>query len=275
MNGSTSSARGRLPFQACPSEPRCSYCLYVPEQPARAVCAYVHGTERDAASYREALIPFAEACGCIILTPLFPAGIIEPDDVDNYKNIRFHDIRFDHLLLAMVDEVVQQYGLTERRFLLGGFSGGAQFAHRFYYLHPQRLLALSAAAPGRVTLPDEQLNWWLGVRDLPEQFGQPLQLDALRRVPVQLVIGADDTEDFMLDQTSPYWMPGVEHIGHTRIKRLRCLYASLTARGVDATLEIVPDTTHEAAPLIVRAAAFFANRLKEQPTHDASTASRL
>ena len=51
-------------------------------------------------------------------------------------------MRFDLLLLAMVDEVERKYGIDARRFCLFGFSGGGQFVHRFY-------MPASAAAVGR------------------------------------------------------------------------------------------------------------------------------
>ena len=43
-----------------------------------------------------------------------------------------------------------------------GFSGGAQFAHRFLYIHPGRLRAVSLGAPGLVTMLDETRAWWVG-----------------------------------------------------------------------------------------------------------------
>ncbi len=248
---------GQSPFIACQADVRFSYCLYVPEQPAHTLFVYVHGTERDAAWYRDRLIPFADEYGCIVLSPSFPAGLIEPDDPDNYKNIQFHGIRFDHVLLAMVEEVARRYGLPSERFLLGGFSGGAQFAHRFYYLHPERLLALSIAAPGRVTLLDEQRDWWLGVRDIQAQFGQALNHDALQQVSVQLIVGAADMADIPLDRSSPYWMPGVEHIGVNRVERLRQLHRNLLNHRIDASLEIIPGASHQADPLIEHSITFF------------------
>jgi poly(3-hydroxybutyrate) depolymerase len=85
------------------------------------------------------------------LAPLFPSGIIDPSDEDNYKFIKYHDIRFDHVLLAMIDEVAIKYRVNKDRFLLHGFSGGGQFVHRFFYLHPKRLMGVSIGAPGRIT----------------------------------------------------------------------------------------------------------------------------
>ena len=40
-----------------------------------------------------------------MLAPLFPVGLIEPGELSNFKRLKFHDMRFDLLLLSMVDEV--------------------------------------------------------------------------------------------------------------------------------------------------------------------------
>lgn len=61
--------------------------------------------------------------------------------------------QFDHVLLAMVDEIAP-LPLAAGRFLMHGFSGGGHFAHRFFSLHPRRLLGASIGAPGMVTLLD-------------------------------------------------------------------------------------------------------------------------
>ncbi|MEJ7757326.1 MAG: hypothetical protein WKF83_14410 [Nocardioidaceae bacterium] len=95
------------------------------------------------------------------MAPLFPAGIIEPDDIDNYKWLEYHGIRFDKILLAMVDEVAQKYHLDARRFLLHGFSGGGHFAHRFFYLHATRLQGFRSALrdSSRSSTPTNPGTW--------------------------------------------------------------------------------------------------------------------
>ncbi len=91
------------------------------------------------------------------------------------------DIRYDHILLAMVDEVGERLGRTFADFMLFGFSGGGHFAHRFFYLHPQRLSAVSIGAPGAVTLIDDQRDYWVGTRDLAARFGTAIDLPAMRK----------------------------------------------------------------------------------------------
>lgn len=175
--------KGRIPFTACRQDPRFSYCLYVPEchqvrpEQAAPLLVVVHGSARTAESFRDAFIEFAEQEGCVVLAPLFPIGAVMAEDADGYKLQPPRSYAYDQLLLAMVKEVAETFH-TERDFLLYGFSGGAQFAHRFYYLHPHRLKGLSVHAPGQVCLPAQNLS--TEVRQ------------AMRQVPVQLVIGSED-----------------------------------------------------------------------------------
>ena len=255
-------ATGSTPFITCQADQRVSYCLYVPARFAR-LCVYVHGTDREAAAARDALRDFAEARQCLVLAPLFPAGILAPADVDNYKGIAYHGLRFDTLLLAMIDEVAARYDVDAARFLLCGFSGGAQFVHRFYYLHPRRLAALSIAAPGKVTLPDAAHTWPIGVADLEARFGASLNVDSLRAVPVHLVVGSADADesDTRITATSRYWRPDANLAGVTRVERLQTLSRHLTALGVATTFELVPNAGHELAPLLARSVAFFAHLL--------------
>jgi poly(3-hydroxybutyrate) depolymerase len=219
-----------------------------------ALCIYVHGTYRDAAFFRDGLSDFAEAHHCLILAPLFPAGIIEPDDVDNYKFLLFHGLRFDTLLLQMVAEVRQRYAIAVSRFLLGGFSGGAQFAHRFFYLHPQQVQAVSVAAPGRVTMLDADADWWSGVRNVPTLFNTSIDLDALCTVPVQLSVGSEDIA--LLD----------EHVmGNTRLERVKKFYAHYQDYGLKVCLDVVAGAAHEGKPLLDQSIAFFESIL--EPEH--------
>lgn len=261
--------RGRTTVFACRAEQRCSYCLYVPERyqeegdERHPLVILVHGTDRTAQQYRDSFADFAEAHGCIVLAPLFPCGLIEPDDVDNYKFIKFHDIRFDHVLLAMVDEVAARYRVDAERFLLHGFSGGGHFAHRFFYLHPRRLRAVSVGAPGLVTLLEPERDWWVGVRDLEAQFGVRLDLDAMRAVAVQMVVGAEDTEtwEITIPAGSQYWMPGANDAGRTRIERLAALRASFERHGIPVRHDIVAGAGHWGFDVLEPVKAFFADTL--------------
>lgn len=120
---------GATTLMAARADQRVSYCLYVPESYEEdgdqeyPLVVLVHGTERGAQRYRDEFISFAESTQCIVLAPLFPAGIEVPGDLENYKFIEFRGMRFDLLLLDMADEVAGKYRLRGERFLIHGFSG--------------------------------------------------------------------------------------------------------------------------------------------------------
>ena len=110
----------RTSFIAYGADPRFSYCLFVPAE-IQQICVYVHGTYRDAAFYRDQLTDFAIRNQVLLVCPLFPAGLMDPWDVENYKLLRFHEIRYDLVLLGMLEEISQRYEVPRQRFMLGGF----------------------------------------------------------------------------------------------------------------------------------------------------------
>jgi poly(3-hydroxybutyrate) depolymerase len=254
-------ARGKTPVFAARCDQRFSYCLYVPESvgPEKAPLVVVqHGTERNFLLYRDHLAPFAEEHGAVVLAPLFPAGIVDPDDLHNFKFIEYQGIRYDEVLLAMVEEVAARYPVDADAFYLHGFSGGGQFAHRFLYLRPERLAGVSIGAPGRITRLDDSLPWWLGTEDFEERFGQPIDLDALRRVPVLMVVGDQDVDTWEIDNPGESnWMDGVEQTGKTRIDRLRTLERNFVDHGINVRFELVPGVAHRGSLTLPPVREFF------------------
>lgn len=270
---------GATPFFALQADQRLSYCLYVPkslQEPqdrsdVRLIVA-VHGTGRTATAYRDGFAPLAERTRSIVLAPLFPVGLIEPGDLHNFKRIRFHDMRFDLLLLSMVDEVTRKYGIDSSRFLLFGFSGGGQFVQRFHLLHPERLAALTIGAPGNVTLIDDSRDWWVGTRTLEREFGRRLDLAALRRVPVQMIVGENDTEtwEITVKPGDGAWMEGINESGRTRIDRLATLRANYEKHGIAVRHEVVPGIGHEGWKAMAPVIDFFESMLTRRDNADAA-----
>jgi poly(3-hydroxybutyrate) depolymerase len=253
--------RGKTPVFASRYDQRFSYCLYVPEDPRPEKAPLIviqHGTERNFLLYRDHLASFADEHGAVVLAPLFPAGIIDPDDLHNFKFIEYRGIRYDEVLLAMVAEVAERYPVDADSFYLHGFSGGGQFAHRFFYLHPERLAGVSIGAPGRVTQLDDSLPWWLGTKDFEERFGRPVDLDALRRVPVLMVVGDQDTDTWEINNPGePNWMDGAEQAGETRIDRLQTLERNFVVHGIDVRFVLVPGVGHRGSLTLPPVRDFF------------------
>lgn len=252
---------------ACQADQRFSYCTYTPKSWSYETAANysllvaVHGSDRAVHATREQFVSIAEATNTIILSPLFPAGVSSPTDTDNYKYIAFNGIRFDSLLLEMITEVRKRYGLATQPFSLFGFSGGAHFAHRFFYLHPEKINALSIAAPGSVTLLDDNKNWWTGTKDFEEIFGSTLNMPAMQNTKVHLVVGAQDTETGSITHTpdSPHWVPGANNAGLTRVERLQALHQNWDAHQIPVQIEVIEGIQHKLEPLAASAAAFFAH----------------
>ena len=256
---------GATPFFASQQDQRFSYCLYVPESYSETdtktynLAVIMHGTGRTASQYRDRFADFAEKNDCIILAPLFPVGIIQKDELSNYKRIKFHDIRYDEILLSMVDEVAGKYRLKDNRFMLYGFSGGGQFSQRFFMLHPERLTAVSIGAPGVVTLLNSDYDWWVGTRNIEALFGKKINLDAMRAVKVQTLIGTEDnlTWEIAIPRDSAFWMDGADLMGENRLDRIEALAKSFETQGIRVRCDTVAGVAHEPFRVIEPAEAFF------------------
>ncbi|AOO83693.1 hydrolase [Bosea vaviloviae] len=259
---------GPTPVIACKADPRFSYCLYVPKtlgqggEPPELVVA-MHGTGRGFTGYRDAFEEFARWNNCVVLAPLFPIGVLGDDNRDGFKYMREGAIRYDHVLLAMVDEVAQRYGVSIDRFALFGYSGGGHFAHRFLMLQPQKLWACSIGAPGSVTLLDPTRDWWVGTRNMAQLFGVAPDIEAMRQVPVQMIVGAADLETWEIThkQGGRNWMPDANHAGATRPERLASLQKSFEAAGVSVRFDLVPNMAHDGLRAVPRVQDFFADVL--------------
>ena len=249
-------------------DPRFPYCLYVPpslgeggEKPELIVA--MHGTGRGFTGYRDAFSAFARWNNCIILAPLFPIGVMGDGYRDGFKYMREGNLRYDHVLLAIVEEISERYGIAFDRFGLFGYSGGGHFAHRFLMLQPNKLWGVSIGAPGSVTLLDPSRDWWVGTRNFAELFGQELDIPAMKQVAVQMVVGAADLETWEITHKpgGRNWMPDANHAGTNRPERLASLRDNFAAHGIAARFDLVPNTPHDGVKVVPVVEDFFAGEL--------------
>lgn len=250
-------------------DPRFPYCLYVPpslgeggEKPELIVA--MHGTGRGFTGYRDAFSAFARWNNCIILAPLFPIGVMGDGYRDGFKYMREGNLRYDHVLLAIVEEVAERYRLAFDRFGLFGYSGGGHFAHRFLMLQPNKLWGVSIGAPGSVTLLDPSRDWWVGTRNFAELFGQQLDIPAMKQVAVQMVVGAADLETWEITHKpgGRNWMPDANHAGTNRPERLASLRDNFASHGIAARFDLVPNTPHDGVKVVPVVEDFFAGELR-------------
>ena len=156
--------------------------------------------------------------GVPMLVPVFPRPRSEPVDGTHYVHQLDRDTmqqsegpleRVDLQLLAMVEDA--QGRLDEQSYpvdddvILNGFSASGNFVDRFTVLHPERVQSVTAGGlNGMALLPLEQakghtLDFHVGIADVEELTGEPVDLDALNDVDQFLYMGAEDTND-----TIPY-----------------------------------------------------------------------
>jgi poly(3-hydroxybutyrate) depolymerase len=261
---------GHTTIFASKSDPRFSYCLYVPPTLGQGdppdLVVVMHGTGRAFTSYRDAFASLGRWNNCIILCPLFPVGVRGDGNRDGFKYMQEADIRYDNILLSIVEEVGERYSLDVGRFALFGYSGGGHFTHRFLMFHPDRLWAASIGAPGSVTLLDPTRDWWVGIRDVKERFGIEIDPAAMARVPVQMVVGAADLETWEIThrEGGRHWMPGANDAGRTRPERLESLRRSFETHGINVRFDLVPNVPHDGNQVVEHVESFFARVLRDR-----------
>ncbi|KAJ5715421.1 uncharacterized protein N7483_012602 [Penicillium malachiteum] len=258
---------GHVPLKALEADPRVSYMLYIP--PAHydsdtnsrklPLLVWIHGTRRRLGALEDGdLVAFANSTPCAILAPIFPAGLDGPNDLDSYKLLRSTTFRSDLALLSMLDEISPRWpGIATDKVFMLGFSGGGQFVHRFLYLHPERLLAVSVGAPGRATVLDERYQWPLGIADVQKLFARTINKELIRDVAVQLAVGDEDNE---VHGGNDFWtwlqkVQGKESdttrqiTNQGRLQVVRHLHAAWASDDINCQLDVVPGAAHEAGKI--------------------------
>ncbi|MGF3056026.1 hypothetical protein [Microbacterium sp. YY-01] len=231
------------------ADPRFSYSLIMPREldDQTRLVVVVHGSERDPIAAMTRFRELALWCNAVILAPMFPRFPNDAGDLVGYKILRWDGINYDEILFAMVQEAHERYGVPLGRFALSGYSGGGQFVERFALFHAQHLLCAAIGAPGRVTLPTSEHTWWVGVGNTQEQIGMSADLEALRMLPIQLVVGALDIgEGYPVPRESGIWRDDLELAGSTRLERATTLYQAFRDIGAaEVRLDVVDDQAHE------------------------------
>ncbi len=261
---------GNSTIFASRKDPRFSYCTYAPGRKSRkgeppSLVVVTHGTGRAFTEYRDAFADFAHWNNCIVLCPLFPAGVLGDGNRDGFKQLIESDIRYDHILLDMVDEIGSKFDFDVSRFGLFGYSGGGQFANRFCLLHPERLWAVSIGAPGSVTLLDTRRDWWVGIRGMEQKFGITLNMEALKNLPVHMIVGKADLETWEIThkEGGKFFMPDANSAGATRPERLATLCKSFQEAGVNVRMDLVDNVAHNGLACVRQVQDFFADVLQD------------
>ncbi|WP_282606118.1 alpha/beta fold hydrolase [Pelagibius sp. Alg239-R121] len=206
----------------------------------------VHGIQRGAKQQAELLAPQAAALGRPVIAPLF----------DKHRWPRYQQVvlgkRADLALLELMTELRLAGIWRTQTFDLSGYSGGAQFSHRFAMLYPQLVRRLTVSSAGWYTFPDAAaFPYGLAARPgRTEDWGPRLAagMEEFLQRPIQVCVGA---EDCVSDPNTRHGPEIDRQQGKDRVTRAERWVAAIrqaaAARGISpqVTMTIMPDCGHD------------------------------
>lgn len=215
--------RRLLRFDA-PGAPAVHFLLRLPASPrADRVLVVVHGISREPDVMLRWLAPMADVHGYTLVAPEFDAYAFS--DFQRLGRAGCGE-RADLALLNMI--------ATARAFLgddaappphLLGFSGGAQFGHRFVYAHPGCVASATLVAAGWYTPPHFRRPFPGGLGPCDGLAGLEFDGEALARTPLLLMAGKRDTVADRNVRSTPRLN---RQQGHHRLARARWFHRRLT-----------------------------------------------
>ena len=167
------------------------YYVHIPAtvRPGARPLVAVHGIARNAAEQLAAFAPLGERTGRPVIAPLFTK---RPGR--HYQKAVTKRFAADRALIATLEDAAADAPIAVDRIDLFGFSGGAQFSHRFAMLHPERVGRLAVASAGWYTMPTPHLPFPYGMAPA----GQRTQcltdtVRAFLQTPMLVLVGERDT----------------------------------------------------------------------------------
>jgi poly(3-hydroxybutyrate) depolymerase len=185
-------ARGAILRRTLRSDSNQEYLMYVSTRAARgaSILVAVHGVSRNFEEHAQLFAPYAEKQGVVLIAPSFT-----PERNEGYQRLSEEGAaqRADLALDAIIAEVAAATGADGSRFRLFGFSGGAQFAHRYALAHPERVISAAIGAAGWYTFPDNRTPYPYGLGASPERSTLRFDPSRFLRVPIAVFVGDADT----------------------------------------------------------------------------------
>lgn len=198
------------------SDPSQEYFVYVPSAGGQDVplLVAVHGISRNAIEQARLFSTYAETFGVVLVAPHFTS-----ERHGDYQRLgrAGRGGRSDMVLNEIIEEVAWLTGASTTQIYLFGYSGGAQFAHRYAMAYPHRVARAVVASAGWYTFPDAQQRFPYGIRPNRDLPGVRFDPEEFLRVPIVVLVGENDTTSEGLRRTARV----ERQQGSTRVERAR------------------------------------------------------
>lgn len=154
----------------------------------------------------------------VLLIPVFPRPKTDWQiythalDRDSLLTTKKEYKRIDLQLIRMIDDARGRLGAgglrLDKRAFMFGFSASGMFTNRFAFLHPERVKAAAFGSPGGWAIAPvtswkgQTLRYPIGVADFKAVSGKTFDIKKLKRVPLFLFMGDEDTNDSVVYRDS-------------------------------------------------------------------------
>jgi dienelactone hydrolase len=233
-------------------DPAHEYFAYVPTTAGAGAPLFVgvHGISRNAEEIAQRFSAQCEEFNVVLVAPYFSQG-----HSTDYQRLgrSGRGPRADAALHSILEEIAWLTGAETARIHLFGFSGGAQFVHRYVMAYPHRVTAAVVAAAGWYTLPDPRKRFPYGIRATRDLPGVRFDPEEFLRVPITVMVGEQDLSTADLRSTRR-----VDRQGQNRVERARnwagAMQAVAQACRVEprVSLEMIPGGAHSFTDLMER-----------------------
>jgi dienelactone hydrolase len=198
-------------------------------------------------------------------------------DRDSLLTERKEYRRFDRQLIRMIDDARKRLRADgyrfDKRVLMFGFSASGMFTNRFTFLHPELIKAAAFGSPGgwvmapTATWKGKSLRYPIGIADVEKVSGRRLDMRRLKRVPLFVFLGDEDTNDSVIFRDS-YELEDekliFELFGKTLIERWAYTKEIYGANLPGATLKLYPKVGHTVTKeMWDEIKAFFSSHLRD------------
>lgn len=230
---------GEVQFNRLPGIPERQYYSFIPQtiRPGSVPLVLVHGISRNASEIILRFSDLADQLGVPLIAPLFEkrAFGMYQQVVDPKRGTAADQALFDILRHAQ-----GMWGIETERFDLLGFSGGAQFAHRFALLHPNSVRSCVPVSAGWYTWPDHELNWPMGLAGPPQA---EKSRSSIAMPAYHIVVGQRDTAN---DAALRRSVEIDQRQGDNRLERAKRWHRAMQDAGLNdqGSLTVLPRTRH-------------------------------